>query len=74
MEEFNEQIRDESIYNDKLLNKVAYPDLSNLHTHGAYVTPAPPGDDVGLVVRPQEEFEYTYSFPKEALPGMSWVL
>lgn len=54
----------------RLVNDLEAP--TNLHLHGLHVSPAGNGDNVFVVVRPGESFDYDYQLPDDHPPGAYW--
>lgn len=44
----------------------------NLHFHGSHGSPLGRGDNVHIVVRPGETFDYLFDVPKAQPPGLYW--
>jgi ABC-type lipoprotein export system ATPase subunit/FtsP/CotA-like multicopper oxidase with cupredoxin domain len=40
-------------------------DVANIHTHGMHVSPEQPADDIHLVVKPGETYNYSYDLSKQ---------
>jgi FtsP/CotA-like multicopper oxidase with cupredoxin domain len=51
-----------------LLNRIDKP--INLHFHGSHGSPGGNGDNVHIVVKPGESFDYRINFPKSQPPGL----
>lgn len=46
--------------------------LTNLHTHGLWVSPAAVSDNVLLTIHPQETFDFEIAIPTDHPPGTHW--
>ncbi|MCU0306267.1 MAG: multicopper oxidase family protein [Thermoleophilia bacterium] len=53
-------------------NDGQFGEATNLHTHGAHVSPKNPGDNVFLSIPTGGEHSYRYDFPEDHVPGMLW--
>lgn len=47
-------------------------DLTNLHTHGLWVSPAGNSDNVLIATGPDEQFQHEYLIPAEHVAGTFW--
>ncbi|KAJ9464338.1 Multicopper oxidase mco [Diplonema papillatum] len=54
------------------MNTFRDPNITNLHLHGMHVSPTAPADDVSIVVRPGEHYDYVYEIPENHAPGIAW--
>ena len=46
--------------------------VTNLHTHGFWVSPAGNSDNVFVRIKPQKSFQYEYSIPESHVAGTFW--
>ncbi len=46
--------------------------MTNLHTHGFFVSPNPPQDDVFVELDPGQTYNYNYHLPVDHRPGTYW--
>lgn len=53
-----------------LKNNITEP--TNLHFHGAHVSPKGNSDNVLLNINPGQDFNYEYKLPKDHPPGLYW--
>jgi len=49
-----------SIKNDKYINKIGFPDITNIHTHGIHIDPNI--DNPLLIINPNTSHLYKYKF------------
>lgn len=54
-------------------NNFSAPNETNLHFHGLHVSGELPSDDVTLVVKPGDHFQYITTLPEDHLPGTHWL-
>jgi FtsP/CotA-like multicopper oxidase with cupredoxin domain len=54
----------------KFINDMQQP--TNLHFHGGHVSPKGNSDNVLLMIKPGETFDYEYNLPKSHPPGLYW--
>lgn len=54
----------------KFINDMSQP--TNLHFHGGHVSPKGNSDNVLLMIKPDEVFDYEYNLPKSHPPGLYW--
>ena len=54
----------------RLVNNLDEP--TNLHVHGLHVSPQANGDNVFVIVRPGESFDYSHRLPPDHPPGVYW--
>ena len=45
---------------------------TNLHTHGFHVSPRRPQDNIFVIRRPGQDFQYAYKLPGDHPPGALW--
>jgi FtsP/CotA-like multicopper oxidase with cupredoxin domain len=55
------------------MNTLRDPDTTNLHWHGAHVSPNEPADYVLLEVAPGDNYNYSVYFPLHKMPGTHWI-
>lgn len=53
-------------------NEYRLPNSTNLHLHGGHISPKSPGDNVKLLIQPEEEYKFEYEFPLNHEPGTHW--
>lgn len=48
------------------------PNVTNLHTHGLWISPTKPSDDVTLSIEPQGHYDYQFDIEKNHVSGTFW--
>lgn len=48
------------------------PNVTNLHTHGLWISPRAPSDDVTLSIEPGKDYNYEFRIEKEHVSGTFW--
>ncbi len=64
---------EQQAYLDRTRNTYRVPDVSNVHTHGLWVSGRRPADDVDIFVPPGFQYTYEYHLPLEHMPGLAWL-
>lgn len=64
------EVRGGDLIKVHLKNNLDQP--TNLHFHGAHVSPKGNSDNVLLEIKPGEDFEYEYRLPDNHPPGLYW--
>lgn len=53
-------------------NSYKQPEVTNLHTHGMYVSSTAPSDDVTIAIGQNESYQYSIDIPTEHAAGSHW--
>jgi len=54
----------------KIVNGLA--EMTNFHTHGFHVSPGGNSDNIFVMIKPGESFQYEYKIPVDHSPGLYW--